>query len=93
MQLQAYKRVFKNLGFDSEKSAPLLLRTQLLLELKNQLEQRQWNQSEAAQRLGVKQPRISEIQRLCIDKFSIDLLIKYLHRLDKEIEITVKDTD
>ena len=93
VQIEKYKKVFQSLGYDTERSAALILRTQLLLELKNQLEQHNWSQLEAAERLGVKQPRISEIQRLRIDKFSVELLIRYLRRLDKEVEFKVRDAD
>jgi len=34
---------------------------------------------EAAKKLGVRQPRIAELNHIAVDKFSTDLLIKYLY--------------
>ncbi len=89
--IQRYQALFKQMGYDDDSGAMLLLRTQLLKEVKTALEEKDWTKKEAAQRLGVKQPRISEIYALRIDKFSVELLIKYLHRLGKEVTFSVND--
>jgi predicted XRE-type DNA-binding protein len=89
--LQRYQQLFQELGYADDNGAALLLRTQLLREVKVELEKRKWSQKEAAEKLGVKQPRISEIQTLRIDKFSVELLIKYLHRLGKEVSFNIRD--
>ena len=88
--LAQYQEIFKQLGYADDNGAALLLRTQLLKAVKDELQKRKWSQQEAAQKLGVKQPRISEIYRLKIDKFTVELLVKYLHRLDKEVTFQIK---
>jgi predicted XRE-type DNA-binding protein len=89
--LDRYQQLFKELGYGDDNGAALLLRTQLLRAVKVELEKRKWSQKEAAEKLGVRQPRISEIQTLRIDKFSVELLIKYLHRLGKEVSFNIDD--
>ncbi len=95
IDLAHQKTLFKQLGFDNDQGAALFVRATLLKILKAELERKQkkngWTQTEAAARLGVKQPRISEIYQLRIDKFSTDLLIKYLSRLGKEVIISARD--
>ena len=58
--------------------------------LKEEILKRKWTQVQAAKELGVKQPRISEIFALRIDKFSVEILIRYLHRLNKEVVFKIK---
>jgi predicted XRE-type DNA-binding protein len=87
LEVAEYKELFKKVGYDSESSSALLLRIQLLKAVKKELEVKNWTQAIAAKKLGVKQPRISEIYALRIDRFSAELLVKYLYRLGKEVRI------
>lgn len=87
---EAYTQVFEEMGLTGDSGAPLKIRTLLLLEIKKIIEKKGWTQAEAADALKVKQPRISEIMTLRIDKFSVELLIKYLDRLDKQISFKIK---
>ena len=89
MDVSTDKVLLKNLGYDGEEGTVLLLRIQLLKSIKQEIDRRGWNQDEAAKFLNVKQPRISEIKKLRIDKFSVEQLTKLLHRLDKRISLTV----
>lgn len=81
--------LLSKLGYAGEEGAILLLRIQLLKAIKKEIEKRGWSQAEAANFLEVKQPRISEIKQLRIDKFSVEKLAKLLHRLDKRISLSV----
>ncbi|WP_407044789.1 hypothetical protein [Enterococcus faecium] len=36
------------------------------------------------------QPRIAELGGLRVDKFSMDLLVKYLHRLGRKVSVAVR---
>jgi predicted XRE-type DNA-binding protein len=80
---------FQEFGFVGSDSAGLLVRTQLLLEVKKEILSRGWSQAKAAEKLQVKQPRISEIMRLRIDRFSCELLVKYLAKLGKKVQVLV----
>lgn len=78
--------VFEDLGFDSEEAALLKVKSQLLAGLTTYVNQYA-SQAEAAEVLGVKQPRISEIVTGKLSAFSTDLLIKLCDRAG--IEVTV----
>jgi predicted XRE-type DNA-binding protein len=49
-----------------------------MIELAKMIEARGWTQAEAAKRLEVTQPRISDLMRGKLDRFSIDTLIAML---------------
>jgi len=93
IDIKNYQQVLARLGYANEDGAMLLLRIQLLAELKTELESRNISQAQAARLLDVKQPRISEIYNLRIDKFSLELLVRYLYRLKKEVGLNVSDLD
>ena len=82
--------VFVDLGFSAEESASLLLRSNLMNALEQRLEELGLTQSQAAQRLGVSQPRISDLARGKIDRFSVDSLVKMLARAGVEVKLSLQ---
>jgi predicted XRE-type DNA-binding protein len=73
--------VFRDLGFSGEEAEYLKVRAELMLNLQKVITARRLKQAEAAQLLGVTQPRVSDLMRGRIDLFSIDTLIDMLARL------------
>jgi predicted XRE-type DNA-binding protein len=67
--------VFIDLGFPPEEALILSMRSQLIAELRQLIEGRQWTQVKAAKQLGVTQSRISDLKRGKWDKFSLDMLL------------------
>ena len=67
--------VFLDLGFPPHKAAVMLLRCELAEGLRRWMARRGLTQAQAAERLGVSQPRISEISRNKVDKLSLDYLV------------------
>lgn len=53
---------------------------------------RHWSQRQAAQHLGVTQPRISELARGKTEKWSLDTLVAMLFRLSTTVELRVNGT-
>ena len=70
-------------------------RMKLLADLSIRLElyirEQGWTQKEAAARLGVTQPRISDLMRGRIDLFSIDGLLALLWRAGVQVDLSFKD--
>jgi predicted XRE-type DNA-binding protein len=56
-------------------AANLKLRSALMIALKEHIERQGWTQREAARRLGVTQPRVSDLMRGKIDLFGLDTLV------------------
>lgn len=67
--------VFLDLGFPPHEAAVMLLRCELAEALREWMDREEITQVEAAKRLGVVQPRISEIMRNKVDKLSLDYLV------------------
>ena len=75
MEHQEYANVWDALTDSAEESANMTMRSNLLIALQQKV--KSWNvtQAEAARRLGVTQPRLNDLLRSKIDKFSLDMLI------------------
>jgi predicted XRE-type DNA-binding protein len=73
--------VFSDLGFSPDEAEYLKVRAELMANLQKVITARGVKQAEAAELLGVTQPRISDLMRGRIDLFSIDTLIDMLARL------------
>jgi predicted XRE-type DNA-binding protein len=67
--------VFLDLGFPPHEAAVMLLRCELAEALRQWIAREHLTQAQAAKRLGVVQPRISEIVRNRVDKLSLDYLV------------------
>jgi predicted XRE-type DNA-binding protein len=88
--LSVFKEKMLEVGYTDRDNDTLLMRLQLILAIKEELKERGWSQREAAQYLGVAQPRIAEIVGLRVDKFTVELLAKHLRRLGREVELTIR---
>ena len=73
-----------------EEAENLRLRSQLMRALTKTVKAWDLPQKDAARRLHVTQPRLSELLNGKIDKFSLDALVNLLASADLEIDITVK---
>ncbi len=67
--------VFLDLGFPPHEAAVMLLRCELAEVLRKWMTREGLTQAQAAKRLGVLQPRISEIACNKVDKLSLDYLV------------------
>ncbi len=81
--------VFRDLGFAEEEATNLKLRSDLMIRLSKLIDARGLTQAQAAELFGVTQPRISDLVRGKIDRFSIDTLIAMLGHAGVRIQIVV----
>jgi predicted XRE-type DNA-binding protein len=80
--------VFRDIGFSREEAAHLLVRADLMVQLSRIIKRRGLTQAQAAKAMGVTQPRVSNLTRGRIEKFSIDTLVDMLARLG--VAVTIK---
>lgn len=75
MERQSFENVWDALEESPAEAARMTMRSNLLIAIDQQV--RSWNltQAEAAPRLGVTQPRLNDLLRGKINKFSLDTLI------------------
>ncbi|MBI2311568.1 MAG: XRE family transcriptional regulator [Betaproteobacteria bacterium] len=83
--------IFKDLGFGAEEAAKLKARSDLMIEVRQLIERNDWTQAEAAERLGVTQPRISDLVRGRINLFSVDALIDMLAKGGQRVVVHVSE--
>lgn len=80
--------VFRDIGFSPDEAKNLQLRAQLMSRVRDVA--RGMTQQEAAKRFGVSQPRLSDVLRGKIDKFSIDALVVMLTHARIDVAIRLK---
>ena len=85
----AKDNIFTDLGFDLTTSANLRLRAELMLEIEAVLKECKLTQVGAAKLFGVSQPRVNNLLKGRIDKFTIDTLVNWLGRLDRRVDVVV----
>lgn len=78
--------VFRDLGFDPQEAEHLRVRADLMVDLIKLIRSRRLTQAAAAKLLGVSQPRVSDLFRGKMDRFSIDALIEMLGRAGVRVE-------
>ena len=81
--------VFADLDFSPEEAANLKMRARLMIALTDLIEARGLTQAQAAKLMGVSQPRISDLVRGKIDRFSIDTLVAMLAAGGARVTIAV----
>ncbi|MCB1055438.1 MAG: XRE family transcriptional regulator [Acidobacteria bacterium] len=81
--------VFTDLGFEPEAALNLKLRADLMIEISKLIEARGLTQTAAAELLKVTQPRVSDLVRGKIDRFSVDSLIEMLGHAGAEVSLVV----
>ena len=81
--------VFRDLGFSREDAENLKMRTDLMIQLSKLIQARGLTQAEAADLFGVTQPRVSDLVRGKIDRFSIDTLVAMLGHAGVRVQIVV----
>jgi predicted XRE-type DNA-binding protein len=77
--------VFGDLGFDPGEAAILQMRAKLMNDLRTRIESSGMTQTEAAQRLGVGQSRVSDLMRGKWEKFSLEMLITLEARMGRQV--------
>ncbi len=81
--------VFSDLGFGEDEAENLKVRADLMIELTRLIEAQGLTQVASAELLGVTQPRVSDLMRGKIDRFSVDSLIEMLGHAGACVSVVV----
>lgn len=81
--------VFRDLGFSKEEAENLKIRANLMIRLSKLIETRRLTQAQAGSLFGVTQPRVSDLVRGKIDRFSIDTLVAMLGHAGVRVQVVV----
>jgi len=82
--------VFRDLGFSAREAEHLVMRADLLIEIRKVVATRRLTQVQLAKLLHVSQPRVSDLLRGRLHLFSIETLIDMLGRLGVQVQLVVK---
>ena len=82
--------VFVDLGFSPAEACNLRMRSQMMTALRKFIEKEGLTQAGAAKRLKVSQPRISDLTRGKISRFSLDTLVNMLTDAGLEVAFRIK---
>jgi predicted XRE-type DNA-binding protein len=75
MERQTFRSVWDALEDNAADAANMRARSELMIALRNRIESWSLSQAEAARRMGITQPRLNDLLRGRLDKFSLDALV------------------
>ncbi|HMJ49813.1 MAG TPA: XRE family transcriptional regulator [Burkholderiales bacterium] len=90
MKKQTFKSVWDALEDSTEASASMQVRATLMIEVQRYVNEGELTQIQAARQLGITQPRLNDLLRGKIDKFSVDALVNMLAKAGKRVSIKVR---
>jgi len=79
--------VFADLGFRDAEDR--MWKAQLAIKISGLIESKGWTQAQAAERVGLDQPKISQLMRGGLSGFSADRLFAILNRLGYNVEVRI----
>ena len=90
MRSTKFKSVWDALENTPEEAANMKVRAELLIAIQEQVRNQKGTQSEKVERLAVTQPRLNDLLRGRIDKFSLDSLVNIADRAGLRIDLQVR---
>ena len=80
--------IFADLGLPDAETH--FLKAQIVSEIFRLTKQRRLTQAQAGKRMGISQPEVSRMFKGNFREYSIDRLMEFLTRFDRDVEIVVK---
>jgi predicted XRE-type DNA-binding protein len=87
--VQIFASVWDALAETSAEAANMRLRSELAVAVRSAVEPWHLTQAEAARRLGVTQPRLNDLLRGRIDRFSLDALVGLAERAELAVRMEI----
>lgn len=87
---ESFASVWDAIADTPEAAANLRIRSELMRKIAAIVEEGGWTQVEAAQRCGVTQPRISDLLRGRISRFSLDALVNIAAALGRRVHVEIE---
>lgn len=87
---ERFASVWDALADTSEEAASLKVRAELMREIAALIRGKDWTQAAAAKHCGVTQPRINDLLRGRISRFSLDALVNIAAALGQQVHVRLK---
>ena len=84
---ERYASVWDAIADTPEEAANLRVRAELMEKITAIIDENGWTQAEAADHCGVTQPRINDLLRGRISRFSLDALVNIASALGKRVQV------
>ena len=91
LERHIFANVWDAIADTPEEAANLTMRSELMNEIETIIKQSGWTQAEAAKQCGVTQPRINDLLRGRIARFSIDALVNIASALGRRVTVRLED--
>ena len=85
-----YASVWDAIADTPEEAANLRVRSELMGQIAGIVKEGGWTQVEAAERCGVTQPRINDLLRGRITRFSLDALVNMASALGRRVHVALE---
>ncbi|TAM02645.1 MAG: XRE family transcriptional regulator [Paraburkholderia sp.] len=85
-----YKSVWDAIADTPEEAANLRARSDLMMQIAAIINANDWKQAEAAAHCGVTQPRINDLLRGRVSRFSLDALVNIATALGRRVHIELE---
>jgi predicted XRE-type DNA-binding protein len=86
---ETYASVWDAIADTPEEAANLRVRSELMQKIAEIVKQSGWTQAQAAQRCGVTQPRINDLLRGRVSRFSLDALVNVATALGRQVRVEI----
>ena len=87
---KSYASVWDAVADTLEQAANLRARAELMQKIAKRLKRNHWTQAEAARRCGVTQPRINDLLRGKVSRFSLDALVNIATALGCRVRLDLE---
>jgi predicted XRE-type DNA-binding protein len=87
---KTYTSVWDALADTPEQAANLQARADLMRQIAELIQAEGWKQVEAAERCGVTQPRINDLLRGRVSRFSLDALVNIATALGRRVNVELE---
>jgi predicted XRE-type DNA-binding protein len=89
-EYQQFASVWDALCDTPEEAANLTARSDLMIQITQIIKKSGWTQAEAAKRCRITQPRMNDLLRGRIDRFSLDALVNIATALGRKVQLKLK---
>lgn len=89
MSEERFSSVWDAISDTPAEAENMKLRAKLMTALRDHIKAEAWTQAEAAERLGVTQPRVSDLMRGKIGLFGIDTLVTLLSAAGLSVDVHI----
>lgn len=88
--VESFASVWDALSDTPEQAANLRARSELMRQITAIVKESSWTQTEAAQRCGVTQPRMNDLLRGRVSRFSLDALVNIATAMGREVRFELQ---